>query len=239
MQKNNYYERTYYTIKEAFGDYTVQSGIDESEVNSVYDANQVENDIKQVVEGIYENKKINISTDEMIARLDIRINEILKQKNRMPDSEEKEAIKIFEKNLSETYADSIMLSEKYITQVVSTFAKLQKAFGIAFTSIAIVTFILLTLLLIINKERKERLQTIGTALIASGMLGIMIKLFAGNRTHSILIFSKEFSETAISLIDSILHLFLVVGIVLLLTGIALVVIVNKGMKEKKTSKHGK
>ncbi len=232
LEKNNYYERTYYNIQEGFKNYIMQSGLEEDVLEDLYDKQKVDNDINMVLDTIYENKDINIDTESMKKKLDDRINSVLKEKNRIPDGEEKEAIQTFENAIIETYNSGIAYSQSLVKQIGNIYVKIQPMLAKAQAISIFLIVILIALIILINRNAKKSIETIGIAVLSVGILGIALKLLIGDRMHHILILNTAFSESLIYLIKSIIDTFFTVGIVMSILGIIAIITSNINRCEK-------
>lgn len=239
LKKNNYYERIYYDIQDGFKNYIMQSGLEEKILDDLYDQEKVNKDIAIVLDVIYENKDEKIDTDVIRKTLDNRINKVLKENNRTPDSEEKEAIKTFEDAIVETYSDGIAYSQKYIEKIGSAFVKIQKILSIIQIGIAILIAVLLVMMIVINRNLKENVKTIGIALFATGILEISIKLLLGTRLHNILILNTIFSDTLVYTIKEIVNYFFIAGVIMAIIGFVTIVLgsMNKTENKQQIRKH--
>lgn len=233
LEKNNYYEKVYYDIQDGFKNYIMQSGLEESILEDLYNQEKVNKDISIVLDVIYENKDEKIDTDVIRKTLDDRINKVLKENNRTPDREEKEAIKAFEDAIVETYSNGIAYSQKYIGKIGNVFVKVQEILSIAKIGIAGVIVVLLVMIMVINGNLKENAKTIGIALLASGILEISIKLLLGTRLHNILILNTIFSDTLVYVIKEIVNSFFTVGMAMAIIGLAAIVLGSMNQLEKK------
>ena len=114
LEQSNYYEKTYYNIQEEFKNYVMQSGLEESILDNLYNQEKVNSDINQVIDSIYENKEIHIEILNLRKTLDNRIKEVLEQNNRKPDAEEELAIQTFEDTIVEVYENGIIYAKEYV-----------------------------------------------------------------------------------------------------------------------------
>ena len=231
LETNSYYESIYYSIKDDFSNYVMQSGIDESDIEGILNVEQVKEDVKNLLDKIYDNKAFTVSTDKILEKLDNRINEILEKNNRIPEKDEKEAIKIFEDTISNVYIENIVYSEKYIDNVKDIFLRVKDTFKVVIITVTFIILTLLVIILIINRNTSENIKIISTSLIACGILAISIKLLIKNRIQNILILSAPFSKTIISLLNSIIDIFLTFGIIAVSIGLIAIIISNIKRRE--------
>lgn len=227
LEKNDYYKETYNTIVENFDNYIMQSGLEKSALENLFDEEKVKQDVSQVIDAIYENKEIKIDTQSIRQELDNRINKVLEQNNRIAGHEEKESIKEFEDVIVNAYANGVSFSKEYVEKVGGVFPKIEQAATSAKIICAIIAVVLLALIIVINKNIKQNLKCIGTSILASGILLCIVKLFIGDKVQNILILSKAFSETIKSMVYNIANTFLVVGIITIIIGVIMIIIGGK------------
>lgn len=225
LQKNNYYEKTYYDIKENFKNYIMQSGLEENVLDDLYSMEKIQNDVNMVLDAIFENKEIKISTDEIRKKLDDRINEVLEENNRVPDKTEKESIQTFEDTIVNEYIEGIVFSENYVKQIKNGYSKIIKI--VKFGEILLI--VLTAIILIIMFSKKILRENIGMILFAVGIMQIIIRILVGKRLNYILILNSTFSQSLISLLNSVVNIILVIGFIDVILGI--IFITNENKKE--------
>ena len=236
LDENDYYKKVYYNIKNDFEEYSISAGVDANELDGLFSIEQVTKDLNLVIDGIYENKQFKIDTSELVKKIDDLINSKLDENNRVPTAKEKKSIQTFETSLSNAYIDNIVFSEKNIERISGFIAKvnyfLPKVVYVTIAAIAILTVIIFA----INKNVRNGIKGIATALIASGILGIAIQLLVENKVQNILIFTSAFSKTLTYILNSVISMFFTYGIVLCVIGLVLVIISCKG-SNKRSEKH--
>ena len=213
-------------IKEDFKNYIMQSGLQESILEDLYDREKVNTDIDMVIDSIFENKKLNIDTKTITKKLDNRINAVLESNNRKPDAIEKEEIKIFEDTISQVYNDGIVYSSESILEIANIYNKIQPLIIKIINLLGVLIMALLVIIFVINRNLKQNINAVGIALFSSGLLDIIVKVLVGDKAHNILILNTTFSESVIYLINSIISIIFVTGIVMSIIGFVLIIISN-------------
>ncbi len=224
LEKNNYYEKIYYSIEDGFKNYIMQSGLDESILDDLYDKEKVTEDINMVISAMYDGTSVSIDSESIVQTLDNRINSILEQNNRQPEKEEREAIEIFEDSIATTYIDEIIYSAESIEEISSVFSKIQLLLpNIKIVLIGLIV-ILLALVIVINQKVLKTVNTIGIMFLTVGVIDIAIKLLIKDRVHNILILNQAFSASIIDLINSIVNSFFNLGIIAISVGVVSIVL---------------
>ncbi len=232
LEQSNYYEKTYYAIQDEFKNYIMQSGLEESVLENLYDKQKLKKDINQVIDGIYENKTIHISTQEMKQTLDNRINKILEKNNRRPEEEEKRSIQNFENTIIEVYVDNITYEKDYVEQIGAVYHKMMPIIQKAQIALVIVIIVLIATIMLINKNLRENIKMIGIAVLSSGILAIFLKLLLANKIDNLLILNRNFSQSLIYIVNQIISTFFVTGIAMTMIGLIAIIL---GSYNKKIS----
>lgn len=231
LEKNNYYEKVYYSIEDGFKNYIMQSGLDESILDNLYEKEKVTEDINMVVSAIYDGTSINVDVSSIVKKLDNRINYILEQNNRVPEKQEREEIKIFEDAIATTYVDEITYSAESIKEISNVLTKIQLLLPNIKIALIGLIVVLLAFIIVISRSILKTINTIGIMLLTVGVIDIAIKLLIKDRVHNILILNSAFSMNVIDLINSILNSFFKLGIISVSIG-AVLIIISSFIKRK-------
>lgn len=226
LEKNNYYEKTYYNIQNDFENYILQSGLDKDILNNLYDMEKVNSDINMVIDAIYDGSEIKVDTTKIIQELDDRINEVLKQNNREPEKEEREEIEIFENTIAQVYYDGITYSIDDVKEISNIIKQLKVAIKNIEMILIVVSILELLIILFINKSVRKNANTLGIMMLTVGIIGIAIKILIGDRTHDILILNLAFSASLIDLINSIISKFFILGVTMSVIGLVIIILSN-------------
>ena len=232
LEKENYYEETFLCVQDNFEKYSIQSGLDNEDLKDIYTKELVKQDIINVIDGIYEQKEINISTELIIKNLDDKINEILSKNNRTPDKEEKEAIKTFEGTIAKAYDDSILLSKAYIKDISNIFKRIENLLQKGLIIDGAIILIVYLIIIIINKSIVGSLKFIGIDFMSVGIITILIKILLEKTVRNILILNLVFSKVIISIANFIISKIFITGIIIAIIGLLLVFISNISMIRK-------
>lgn len=219
LAKNNYYEEVYHDIRNVIEGYTIQLGISDEELDSLYSKDKVREDVGILIDGIYENKEIKINSGPLTDKLEEIINNRLKENNRSASSEEREAIKKLKSDVADVYEGGIIFSSKYINSIGKAYAKISPYFNYAIIIMVMLSIILLASLLLINRRLKSKIRSVSTSLLAVGLISLIIKILLEHKFQNILILSGAFSKLIVSIINNIFFAYLVIGIILCVIGI--------------------
>lgn len=236
LKDNNYYDKTDFDIKDTFKNYIMQSGLEESILEDLYNKEKLNSDINNVIDGIYENKEVDIDTDGIKSTLDSRINETLKENNRKPTQSDKESIQIFENTIVEVYEDGIILSKSVVGRIGDVVAKVITLVQKAKVAVIVAVVALIIVIVAINRNVQDSMRAFGAAILSSGLIFIALKLFIGKRLQYVLILNNTFSDMLINTSEAIVSTFLNAGIVMAIVGLLIII---AGSIQKKEAEYNR
>lgn len=223
MNKVDYYTEISNIIKDSANNYIMQSGFDESIMDSVIPKEKINNDIDKVIDAIYEGKEIDISTEEIRANLDENVQQYIQQNNYKVDAQTRKDIAKFEDKIESIYENSITYSKNAVKQVVSYFKMAKRITRLALITVSILLIILAFITYKINKA------SFGISLLATGLICIFIKCYSGLNiaVNNILMVNKTFSNLMINLINQVVQYIFISGIILTVLGIFFIIIFER------------
>lgn len=233
LDSTDYYNKTKQNIENAFGNYILQSGLEEDVIKDLYDDEKLKNDINSVIDSIYENKSLEIETGSIEEKLQERIDKVLEEHNKKLDRDEERAIEKFIKAITDSYITEVAYSTDMVAKISNIFnnqIKLLVSIGLI-TSIASLIVVLL-IMLIINKSKI--LHYLGIMLLSTGILIDLIPIVIKTNINinTLLILNSSFSEMGINLINNILKSTLITGTIMTILGIIVVIICSIFEKRK-------
>jgi len=166
LQEIGFYDRTAEEINDAFKNYILQSGMDETVLANIYDKEKLQQDINTFVDAIYENKEMIIETESVKEKLNANIDTYLEEKKLTISNQEE--VDIFVNTIAETYRDGIIYSGATVKKIAPITAKYTKAIRDAQPIVYATTAILIFLVIAISwKEKTEMSKYLGISLLAS------------------------------------------------------------------------
>ena len=81
LDKVDYYTQINTIIKEASNNYIMQSGFDESIMDNVVEKEKINEDINNVIDSIYNNEELTISTEQIKTNLNKNLEEYIQKNN--------------------------------------------------------------------------------------------------------------------------------------------------------------
>lgn len=223
MNKVDYYTEISNIIKDSANNYIMQSGFDESIMDSVIPKEKINNDIDKVIDAIYEGKEIDISTEEIRANLDENVQQYIQQNNYKVDDQTQKDIAKFEDKIESIYENSITYSKNAVKQVVSYFKMAKRITRLALIAVSILLIIFAFITYKINRA------SFGISLLATGIICIFIKCYSGLNiaVNNILMINKTFSNLMINLINQVVQYIFISGIILTVLGIFFIIIFER------------
>lgn len=237
LEDNHYYEKTYNNIKSSFSQYILQSGLDEDIINNLYTKEQIKEHVNIVISNIYTNEKQKVDTNKIKMKIETNIENYLKANKIELNNVQKESVDKFIKTIEKTYEDEISYSnylDKIGNKVYKTNYILKKARIFVYGSIVA----LVVLILVINiKKFFFGISYIGVALLASGIINIITKIYINTKINinKIRLINEDISLVIINIVNHILNFIQCSGLVLIGTGVILIILTNliKNNKPKK------
>lgn len=223
MNKVDYYTEISNIIKDSANNYIMQSGFDESIMDSVIPKEKINNDIDKVIDAIYEGKEIDISTEEIRANLDKNVQQYIQQNNYKVDNQTQKDIAKFEDKIESIYENSITYSKNAVKQVVSYFKMAKRITRLALIAVSILLIIFAFITYKINRA------SFGISLLATGIICIFIKCYSvlNIAVNNILMINKTFSNLMINLINQVVQYIFISGIILTVLGIVFIIIFER------------
>ena len=225
LEETNYYSNTKKNIKDSFDNYILQSGLEEVVIEDLFNEQELKDDINNVINCIYENKTLELNTNNIEQKLRERIDKVLEEHNKRLDKDEEVAIQNFVNAITEAYTNEVAYSEKAVTQIGNVLNnQIKPLLFVGLITACISLAIILLIMLIMNKSKI--FNYIGIASVASGVtlgiipIGIRMKV----KIDTLLMFNNSFSNTLAKLIDNTLNITLWVSAIIAIVGVCILVI---------------
>ena len=215
MKDTNYYYNIYGIINDITNDYVLQSGFDNKILDGVITEYQVQEDINKVVDGLYNNKKAEINTENMEKKLHENIQKQIQEENHNVNETTKADIQEFENSVIDAYKTNIFYSQEVVSQMKIYIQKICKILNIVVISLCICIFVLAIIMFKVYEP------SIGVGLIIAGVFFIIIKGFSviNIAINNILILNWAFSRTLIYILNNLVQRIFITGILLTVIGV--------------------
>lgn len=242
LEETNYYANIYTQIKSDFRNYIYQSGLDENVIEDIVTPDEVKEDTRKIIVGIYNGLHEEVDSAKIHDRLNENINKSLEGKK--IDSKTQESINIFVNQIANQYQETITKTE-YENQIYKNFSKIQKLVNQG-KKISIILSVVFGVLIIITYYRKifKNLSFLGTALLSDGIAYIFLDMYISKKVdiENLTILNDAITITLREYLQSILKEISTYGYTFLIIGIALIIFGNTvhGLKyysEKRKSVH--
>lgn len=224
LEKSNYYANIYTQIKSDFRNYIYQSGLDETVIEDIITPEEVKEDSKKIITGLYNGLHEEINTEKVAERLNANIDKSLE--GRKIDSKTREQINIFVEQITTQYKETMTKTE-YEKQIYNAYDKVEKIVNLG-KNVTIILSAILVIVILTTYFRKlfKNVAYVGTSLLSTGIAYIIVESYI---TKKVQIENLTILNDAITLllreyILSIMEKIATYGYVLLGIGLALIVI---------------
>ena len=172
MGQNNYYEKLEDTVNDGFENYIMQSGMDSSVFEGIYDLDKVK-DTNSIVHAILNNEEFKIDTSTIREKLDNNIRKYIKDNKVFVNKTTENQIQNFENAIINSYANSVSYSNSIVKTVSSITGKVKNVIPKIFIMLVILLIVNIVALIILNiKNIRNVLKFI--AIIAFTIAGLNI-----------------------------------------------------------------
>lgn len=173
MEQNNYYEKLEDTVNDGFENYIMQSGMDSSVFEGIYDLDKVKEDTNSIVHAILNNEEFKIDTSTIREKLDNNIRKYIKDNKVLVNKTTENQIQNFENAIINSYANSVSYSNSIVKTVSSITGKVKDVIPKIFIMVVILLIVNIVALIILNiKNIRNVLKFI--AIIAFTIAGLSI-----------------------------------------------------------------
>lgn len=223
LKEEDYYNKVTEYAMSNFENYIYQSGLDETVLEQIVSKEKVEKDTKIILHNIYDGFNEEISTDEILEKLNQNINQYL---GTNASSSQKESIDKFVDTICKEYLSTIShfsfenkLSKGYKT--IIEYKEIAK-------KILIITLVVTVLLLIgVNYNRISNfISSIGCSLTINGIAILIIKYYINYsiKINTITILNTAISNIIRNIINEILNIAMKYGCISLVLGVIIIII---------------
>ena len=216
FQKTDYYYNLYGIIKENTENDIMSSGFEISVLDNVFTEDKIKQDVNNVIEGIYDNKKTEISTEEMKKQLDENVQKQLENTDYQVTEENEKNIEEFENSVIKIYTDNIIYSEDIINQISEKMHKINKTAIIITIISCILSIILAFVIFILNKS------SLGISMFVTGTFFIFLNLYSVTAIviNNILMFNWAISNTFAFIANKTINSMYIIGMIFAFIGLA-------------------
>ena len=182
MEQNNYYEKLEDTVNDGFENYIMQSGMDSSVFEGIYDLDKVKEDTNSIVHAILNNEEFKIDTSTIREILD---NNVLVNKTT------ENQIQNFENAIINSYLNSVSYSNSIVKTVSSITGKVKNVIPKIFIMVVILLIVNIVALIILNIKNIRNvlkfIAIISFTIAGLNILGIILeKHFLGIQSLTVL-----------------------------------------------------
>ena len=136
LEKNNYYNELYSSIKEEMSYYIIQSGLSEEILDDIYSEEMISDSVIILINDFYNGNELKVETEIVKNNLKSNIDKYLLKNNIVVD--DRKALDLFVDEMIKIYDQEIRLSNS-ISKVQDMFNKFDKLIDILFMVLVILT----------------------------------------------------------------------------------------------------
>ena len=229
LAKNQFYEKVEIDLKNGFEEYQYQSGFPETVFENLCSREMIEKDVNRVIESWYQGTEMVNHSADVELQIQANIEQYLKENNMDVTEKQQKNIQDFEKMMVQVYENKVGIVSNYNKQITKAIEKGKEVIAVA-KKVLIGTFVaILILTLLINvKDFLAFVSTIGTSLLASGILLELIQFVIEKNIdiNHILVFTQALSDFIKEMIYDVLNKFSWSGILLIIVGIMSIIVSN-------------
>lgn len=179
LEQSEYYEKLTTTINEGLENYIMQSGMDSTIFEGIYDNERLKKDTNMLIEAMLNNGEIQLDTSDIKEKLDANIREYIKKNNLAVNPTVENQIQTFETTIINTYENSVAYSTTIVKTIGKTINMVNKILPTVFYIVIGATIFNVILLIIVNIKNKRKILNYFAVIVftISGLsiLGIILE----------------------------------------------------------------
>ena len=173
MEQNNYYEKLEDTVNDGFENYIMQSGMDSSVFEGIYDLDKVKEDTNSIVHAILNNEEFKIDTSTIREKLDNNIRKYIKDNKVLVNKTTENQIQNFENAIVSTYTNSVSYSSSIIKSISNVIGKTKIIMQKVYVWIVTLLVIDIAIVIALNIKNMRNIFKI-IAVIAFSIAGLSV-----------------------------------------------------------------
>ena len=173
MEQNNYYEKLEVTINDGFENYIMQSGMDSSVFEGIYDFERIKKDTNAIINSILNNEEYQIDTDDIREKLDNNIRNYIKNNKILVNKATENQIQNFENAIVSTYSNSVSYSSSVIKSISKIIGRVRNIMPKALVLVVVLLVIDAIAIIVLNIKNMRNIFRIA-AIIAFTIAGLSL-----------------------------------------------------------------
>ena len=173
MEQNNYYEKLEDTVNDGFENYIMQSGMDSSVFEGIYDLDKVKEDTNSIVHAILNNEEFKIDTSTIREKLDNNIRNYIKDNKVLINKATENQIRNFEDAIVSTYTNSVSYSSSIMKSISNAIGKTKIIMQKVYVWIVTLLVIDISIVIALNIKNMRNIFKI-IAVIAFSIAGLSV-----------------------------------------------------------------
>ena len=173
MEQNNYYEKLEDTVNDGFENYIMQSGMDSSVFEGIYDLDKVKENTNSIVHAILNNEEFKIDTSTIREKLDNNIRNYIKDNKVLINKATENQIRNFEDAIVSTYTNSVSYSSSIMKSISNVIGKTKIIMQKVYVWIVTLLVIDISIVIALNIKNMRNIFKI-IAVIAFSIAGLSV-----------------------------------------------------------------
>ncbi len=233
LEEISFYDRTAEEINDTFLNYILQSGMDETVLENLYDREKLYKDIQNVVDALYENTELSIETDSIKEKLLQNIEDFLAEKQLEIDNEDE--VNIFINTIADTYKDGIVYSGSMMKQIAPVTSKVITQVQNIQPFLYATTAILALLVIAMSwKDKSDIAKYLGISMLAAGTTVMIVKAMLDAQLHieGVMLLNKVVTSLIQNIYAQIVDYIFYIGAMAVMLGMVALIIKVMSLKEE-------
>ena len=229
LEEADYYNKTYELVYSNFENYIYQSGLDKEVLENIVSVEKIKNDTNTIITNVYSGLAEEINIQEVKDQMSSNIEKTVQDTyGRSLSITEKKSVDDLIEKLVKEYTNTIFhfSVEK---QINNAYLKIVKILDVAKQGLCVTIGVAIVMLILLSLRRIYKVFTMsGIALISSGLFFVVVNYVINSKikVQAITIYNDAISTVIRNIGSNILANINKYGILLLISGIAVVVISN-------------
>lgn len=191
MSDSNYYEKLEVTINDGFENYIMQSGMDSSVFEGIYDLSKIKKDTNAIIHAILNNESYKIDCDDIREKLDSNIRNYIKNNKIFVNKTVENQIQNFEDSIINTYSNIATYPNSAIQGISTVISRVKVIIPNIFITIVVLLFASIIAIIMLNIKNAgnilKMMAIIAFSLAGLSLIGVILeKHFLGIQNLTVL-----------------------------------------------------
>ena len=191
VAKSGYYEKLEATMNDGFENYIMQSGMDSSVFEGIYDLSKIKKDTNAIIHAILNNESYKIDCDDVREKLDSNIRNYIKNNKIFVNKTVENQIQNFEDSIINTYSNIATYPNSAIQGISTVISRVKVIIPNIFITIVVLLFASIIAIIMLNIKNAgnilKMMAIIAFSLAGLSLIGVILeKHFLGIQNLTVL-----------------------------------------------------